>query len=254
MKKRTALLSVAVATAVLSLSAGALAQTKVAADSPPPTSPKEQQVAAQSDATGFQVGLYGFGSQLTMNNSLHAVGSSAPDPLNNAHLRFVGQGWMPGGELRIAVLPRDYFGRLRLGFGIGVGGATGYNVTSDALASGVSFKASAFWGARFTGFMGQQFDVGYALDADGKGHHPFFSPYIDLTAIGDITQTTIDLHVKGLGLVGSSTWDAYQFTLAPRAGVIIPLMPNLALDVGGYKSVYGTENYGGYAGITITGP
>jgi hypothetical protein len=254
MNKKTALLSVAIATTAMSLSAGAAAQTaKVAAD-PPPATAVAATPANQPESGFFQFGIYGFGSQLTLDNSLHGVGGGTPDPLKNAHLRMVGQGSMPGAEMRLTVLPRDYFGRFRIGMGVGAGGATGFHVASDPLAAGVSFKASSLWGARFTGFLGQQFDIGDALDPDGKGHHPFFSPYLDITAVGTITQATIDLHVKGLGSVGTSMFDAYAFTLAPRAGVIIPLAPNVALDLGGTKSVYGAEHYGGYAGITIVGP
>jgi len=31
---------------------------------------------------------------------------------------MVGQGSMPGAELRLTVLPRDYFGRFRIGMGV----------------------------------------------------------------------------------------------------------------------------------------
>ncbi len=191
---------------------------------------------------------------MTLDNSLHVVGGSAPDPLKNANLRFAGKGWMPGSELRITVTPRDGFGRARFGFSVGAGGATGFGVTSDALAPGVSYRASALWGARFAAHIGQQFEIGGQYDADGIAHNAILYPYVDMTAVGTITQATIDLHVKNLGSVGTSEWDAYAFTLAPRLGVVIPLGKNVGLDLGGYKSVYGAEHYGGYAGITLIAP
>ncbi|HVY48592.1 MAG TPA: hypothetical protein VHB21_22035 [Minicystis sp.] len=258
--KTTLLLScLSVASLVTALAPDAAAQAKVAADPATPAAaapapPPAAKVAAPSSDPTVEIAFDGYGSWLSFDNTLHNVGGGEPTPLKHANMRMLGKGWMPGGELRIAIMPRDRFGRLRLGFGVGIGGLTGFDAASNPLAQGVSFRANALWGARFEGFLGQEFAIGRVSDALAPGRKAWLYPYVDMMAVGTITQANVDLHVSGLGKVGTSTWDAYAFSLAPRAGVAIPLTDSVSLDGGGYYGVYGAEKYGFYAGLSVVVP
>lgn len=184
--------------------------------------------------------------------TLHtSIGQDTPDPLKDKHLLLRGAGAMLGGEMRITVIgsaSNEVPGRTRGGIAFAFYGVDHARLEHDPLPGGLTIDPAKLWGAHIELFLGEELQLVKRRRGDGVA---LLRPYAELRAMLSFLQTGLSLRHPSLGLLGSTSFDAYSFGLGPRLGIEIALARHAFLDLGAYGSVVGFERAGGFAGLSF---
>lgn len=156
-----------------------------------------------------------------------------PDALGDSGLRLHEVAWGAGGGARFYYQSTN---GVRFGTGLAVHRLMGHTLGHDALVSGVSLRLDDvnLIGAEIT--LGKAFDAGDVL------------PYVDLMARFNVLITRLEVSVAPVGTAGTVELRTFDFTLAPRIGLWIPLNEDIFIDVAAHGGIFGLER----GGATLT--
>ena len=157
-----------------------------------------------------------------------APAADEPDVLRDSWVKLDGSGRYLGGALRGLMIGDD----VHLGLGIGMYSVQELQLRSGALPDGLSVDPDA-------GIFGMGFELFFGHTVDLESAHP----YLELRTVLNIVSAEVQIHSRDYGLMGSTPYNAFAYTLGPRLGVAIPISRNAYLDVAADAGL-GAERFG----------
>jgi hypothetical protein len=170
------------------------------------------------------------GGSYSLNNVALSVAPAAdePDVLRDSWVKLDGSGRHLGGALRGLMIGDD----VHLGLGIGMYSVQDLEIRSGALPDGLSIDPDA-------GVFGMGFELFFGHTVDLESAHP----YLELRTALNVVSASLQLHSRDYGLLGSTPYNAFAYTVGPRLGMAIPIGRNAYLDIAADAGL-GAERFG----------
>ena len=184
--------------------------------------------AERSD--GPAVSLAFVAGSYALDNTALSVAPAAdePDVLRDNWVKLDGSGRHIGGALRGLFIGDE----IHLGLGMAMYAVQDLEIRTGQLPAGLSVDPD---GGVFG--MGFELFIGHTVDLET------IHPYLELRSALNVVSAQIHMRSEELGLLGSTPYNGFAYTLGPRLGVAIPLGRNAYLDVAGDIGL-GAERFG----------
>jgi hypothetical protein len=201
--------------------------------------PLSGSLEPQHTEPGVAFTLHGMtGAMIAADHEMHpAPGSDDVDAIRHLAPRLDGERGYIGSGLRVF-----YQGRYAR-----AGGTVGAFVIDRGLtrmhgapARDLLMRIDASWGGHFEAFAGGQLEL-----------QPVF-PYADLVGFLDVVQSRYELYSTTEGVLATPAYNAYLFGVGPRLGIIVPISPNIYLDLSATGGVVGANRFMFTAGFGYT--
>jgi hypothetical protein len=189
--------------------------------------------ADRSEGPAFSLSFVGGSYSLNDLALSPAPAADEPDVLRDSWVKLDGTGRHLGGALRGLMIGDE----VHAGLGIGMYSVQELRLRSGALPDGLRIAPDA-------GVFGMGFELFLGHTVDLETAHP----YLELRAALNVVSAEVQLHSRSYGLMGTTQYNAFAYTLGPRLGIAIPMGRNAYLDIAADAGL-GAERFGVRIGL-----